>query len=61
MLIVRLSHWEVRGRWVRRRMVVGRVIVRMSRGAVQMLNRFVSRLFAMLKMAMILGYMLMRC
>ena len=66
MFIARLSHWDVRGRWVRRRMV-GRlverlnwrylVIVRMGSGTVQMLKRLVGRLFVMLMLAMMLGIM----
>ena len=75
-VIARLSHWEVRGRWVGRRMVgrlvgwlnlmlvrglfpylVGRVIVMMSRGAVQILDRLVGRLFVMLMLGMMLRTM----
>jgi len=71
MFIARLSHWEVRGRWVGRRMVgrlvgrlnrrlvrglvpylVGRVMVRMSRGVVKTFERLVGKFFVML---MLLG------
>jgi len=76
MLIARLSHWEVRGRWLGRRMVgtlvgmlnlmlvrglfpylAGRVFVRMSRGAVQILERLVGIFFVMLMLAMMLRTM----
>jgi len=67
MFIARLSHWEVRGRWVGRKSVgrliwrlarrlvpylVGRVIVRMGREEVKVFERLVDRLFVML---MLLG------